>query len=133
MDTALAKPVVWVSAPAGAGKTTLVASYLDARGGAALWYRMDERDVDVTFFFSYMQKALKIHKPVESMTLPDLADKNLKNINSFSILYFERLFETLQPPCVLVFDDYQDIPDKSILHEVLSKGLSLLPEGIILK
>ncbi|KJU84412.1 transcriptional regulator [Candidatus Magnetobacterium bavaricum] len=77
-----------------------------------------------------MQKALEIHKPVKNMALPNLASKNLKNINSFSMLYFERLFEELQAPGVLVFDDYQDVPDKSILHEVLSKGLSLLPEGI---
>src|SRR5687768_5113598 len=33
--------VVWIHAPAGAGKTTLAASYLAAGGIPALWYEVD--------------------------------------------------------------------------------------------
>jgi ATP/maltotriose-dependent transcriptional regulator MalT len=31
-------PVIWVTGPAGAGKTTLIASYLDSRKFPCLWY-----------------------------------------------------------------------------------------------
>ncbi|MBF0539177.1 MAG: hypothetical protein HQL03_13090 [Nitrospirae bacterium] len=130
IDAALTKPVVWLSAPAGAGKTTLVANYLDNRKVCTLWYRIDERDIDVAFFFRYMQKALKAHNPAKDTTLPEFVSENSRNINSFAMLWFERLFEELQSPCVLVFDDYQDIANDSLLHQVLSKGLSLLPDGV---
>ena len=38
--------VIWIAAPAGSGKTTLVASYLQARRLRAVWYRIDAADAD---------------------------------------------------------------------------------------
>ena len=47
IDAALQRPVVWLSAQPGAGKTTLVASYLHARKRHGLWYQVDDGDADV--------------------------------------------------------------------------------------
>ena len=44
-------PVTWISAPAGSGKTTLVASYLADRNLKSIWYRVDEADSDIAAFF----------------------------------------------------------------------------------
>src|SRR5437867_8896111 len=38
------EPVLWVSAPPGAGKPTLASSYLVERDLAHLWYQLDARD-----------------------------------------------------------------------------------------
>lgn len=54
LDSGRKKPVVWISSPAGSGKTTLVASYLDARKLPCLWYSVDEGDGDLASFFYYM-------------------------------------------------------------------------------
>ena len=47
-------PAVWISAPAGAGKTTLASDYLRARRFPALWYQVDAGDGDIASFFYYM-------------------------------------------------------------------------------
>src|SRR5262245_37239854 len=54
LDFARKKPVTWVWAPPGAGKTTLVASYIAARKTRGLWYQLDEGDADVATFFYYL-------------------------------------------------------------------------------
>jgi ATP/maltotriose-dependent transcriptional regulator MalT len=38
------RPVLWIIAPAGAGKTVAVSSYLAARSIHPLWYSLDQHD-----------------------------------------------------------------------------------------
>src|SRR3990172_12098240 len=52
-------PVIWVSGPAGSGKTTLIANYLDAKKLSCLWYQADGGDNDIGTFFYYMSLAAK--------------------------------------------------------------------------
>ena len=59
LDQRLEGPVVWMSAPAGSGKTTLVASYLDARKLPCIWYQLDAGDADPATFFYYLGLAAK--------------------------------------------------------------------------
>ena len=59
IDRAREKPVIWIAAPAGSGKTTLVASYLDKRKIRSLWYQVDEGDANIAGFFYYMGLAAK--------------------------------------------------------------------------
>ena len=46
LDEAATRPIVWLCAAPGAGKTTLVASYLEARHRRHLWYQYDTGDAD---------------------------------------------------------------------------------------
>src|SRR5688572_6173618 len=59
LDRALTKGAVWIAAPAGAGKTTAVASYLQARRRAAVWYDVDATDTDFANVFLYLASALR--------------------------------------------------------------------------
>jgi ATP/maltotriose-dependent transcriptional regulator MalT len=47
------QPVTWITAPAGSGKTTLVASYITERKLPCLWYQVDTGDHDAATFFYY--------------------------------------------------------------------------------
>jgi len=51
LDDLLQFPVVWIAAPGGAGKTTLVASYLRAKNITSLWYQIDQGDSDIASVF----------------------------------------------------------------------------------
>src|SRR3954470_7834595 len=50
LDEAATRPIVWVSAPPGSGKSTLVASYVEARELRHVWYQADSGDADPATF-----------------------------------------------------------------------------------
>jgi hypothetical protein len=70
LDDARKRPVIWISAPPGSGKTTLVSSYIDARWLPRLWYQVDERDADVATFFYYLGLAAQRAAPRKRKPLP---------------------------------------------------------------
>ncbi len=57
------KPAICVVGPPGAGKTTLVASWLDAHGIKGIWYQVDPGDADLATFFYYLGEAAKTFHP----------------------------------------------------------------------
>ena len=129
LDHARNCPLTWVSGPAGSGKTTLITSWLDARKLPCLWYQVDARDGDIATFFYYMGLAAKKAAPKKQKPLPLLTPEYLPGLSTFTLRYFEELYSRLRPPFVIVFDNYQDAPADSPLHELLSIGLGLVPKG----
>ena len=120
---------MWICGPPGCGKTTLVSTYLEARNIPALWYRVDAGDDDLASFFYYLGVAGKRAAPRTRKPLPVLTPEYLGGIQQFTRLFFENLFARLSPSRALVFDDYQEIPTKSSLHDVIVTGVSRAPEG----
>src|SRR3954454_6344560 len=57
LDEAASRPIVWLCAPPGSGKTALVASYLETRGLRHVWYQADSGDIDPATFVHYMRIA----------------------------------------------------------------------------
>jgi ATP/maltotriose-dependent transcriptional regulator MalT/DNA-binding SARP family transcriptional activator len=130
LDTCRKYPVIWVTGPAGSGKTTLISSYLEARKLSCLWYQMDEGDSDIATFFSYMAKAVEKAAGRRQTPLPLLTPEYLQGIPTFTRRYFEKLFSRLEIPYVLVFDNYHTVPGDSNFHSMLSDGLSAVPNGM---
>ncbi len=148
-------PITYISAPAGSGKTTLTASWLDARKLSCIWYYVDEGDDDISTLFYYMGLAAKRASPKGKKPLPLLTPEYLPAINTFIRRYFEELYSRLTPPrspslskrgklppspsllkrgskggVIIVFDNYQNVHPDSQFHNVLCEGLSIIPEGI---
>ncbi len=130
LDAGCKSPVTWVTGPAGSGKTTLVASYLDSRKLPCIWYQIDAGDADIATFFYYLGLAAKKAAPRKRKPLPLLTPEYLYGIPTFTKRYFEDLYNRLKPPFVLVFDNYQDVPETSPFHEAIREGLSAAPGGI---
>lgn len=146
LDEARSGSVTWLCAPAGSGKTTLAASWLDSRKLPCLWYQVDEGDGDLATFFYYMGLAGKKAAPKHKKPLPLLTPEYLLGIPAFTRRYFEDLYNRLigrgdpmwspkkgQPrraaPTTIVLDNYQDAPGPAF-HEMTAHALEVVPEGV---
>ncbi|MBY0578020.1 MAG: hypothetical protein K2P57_03140 [Burkholderiales bacterium] len=118
--------ITWISAPAGSGKTTLAASYLDSRKRSCLWYQLDAGDADLAAFFHYLGLAGKKAAPRYRTPLPLLTPEYMPELPIFVLRYFEKLFDRLGSRFTLVFDNYQDVSNPEF-HKIISAGLSVLP------
>lgn len=126
LDRARTRPIIWIAAPPGAGKTTLVASYLHARRLRPLWYTVDERDGDLATFFHYLSLAARPLAPRKSPPLPHLTPEYLQGLSVFTRNVFEALDAQLPRSVALVLDNYQTIPADSPVHEIVALGLTHL-------
>lgn len=126
LDRGRDRPLTWVQAPPGSGKTSLVAGYIRARRLRCLWYQVDESDADLASFFHYLGEAA----PRRKHPLPALIPDHLPLLPAFARPFFRGLFDRLRPPIVLVFDSYHRIPHESPLHEVVAEALAEIPRGI---
>jgi LuxR family maltose regulon positive regulatory protein len=63
LDESARAPVTVVSAPAGAGKTALVASWIDESPGPAAWMSLDETDCDAVHFWTSLIAAMERLRP----------------------------------------------------------------------
>lgn len=122
--------VTWVNGPAGSGKTTLIASWIEARQLPCLWYQMDGGDADLATFFYYLGLAAKKAAPRFRKPLHLLTPEYMMDVPTFSRRYFEDLCVRVKTPFLIIFDNYQEVPPDSLLHAVLASGVAAIPEGV---
>jgi ATP/maltotriose-dependent transcriptional regulator MalT len=130
LESALQSPVIWVTGPAGSGKTTLVSDFVRSRKKSCLWYQVDERDEEPATFFYYMALAAKKASPKSKKKLPEFSPEYLSGLMAFTINFFEKVFEKLKKGSLLVFDNYQMLHEDAQLHSLMQKGLSIIPQSM---
>jgi len=131
LDTDLRRGrIVWIAAPAGAGKTTLAAGYAAARHLKHLWFQFDARDADPATFFYYLREAVARLTPRARRVLPLLTPEYAFGLGTYARNFFEQLAALLKPPGLLIFDNYHELPEETPLHALLAEGLAALPETL---
>jgi ATP/maltotriose-dependent transcriptional regulator MalT/DNA-binding SARP family transcriptional activator len=108
LDASRGAAMVWISAPPGAGKTSLVASYLRARGMPTLWLQMDAADADPATFFHYLGMAAR-GLSSQVGPLPVFTPDDVERRDAFARRHFRELFDRLPAHTVLVFDNAQEV------------------------
>jgi LuxR family maltose regulon positive regulatory protein len=124
------RPIVWINAPPGMGKTTLVASYLRARKLKPFWYQVDGGDADPATFFHYLQLAAQKAAPRYRKPLPHLTPEYLPALPVFTRRFFEHLYSRLKSPTVVVFDNYQDLPATAPLQDLMHLACTVISDGL---
>src|SRR5262245_20491038 len=125
IDQARERPLVWVSGPPGAGKSTLVASYVDAHKGRNAWYHLDPGDDDIGTFFYYLTQSVPTGGK-NAPQLPQFTAEQRANLAGYSRQFFRQFFAR---PTLLVLDNYHELAEGSAVHEVLDAAVAEVPEG----
>ncbi|MCM8614290.1 BTAD domain-containing putative transcriptional regulator [Accumulibacter sp.] len=127
IDDGLQGTAVWIAGCAGAGKTTLVGSYLDSRRQPAFWYRVDGSDRDVAGCCRLLRQATAgSTSPAASSILPldALAGSDLR---AFFRHYFADLYSSLSGPVTLVFDNTQEALSAATFRALLVAAIGEAP------
>jgi len=126
LDGLVSRTVVWISAPPGFGKTTLAASYLEARNYRWAWYQVDPDDDDGETFFHYVAHAVrKLRRDGDE--LPAYGPEHRDNLAAFSRRFFRTLFASADGPIALVLDNLHELDAESPLLQILEAGLPQVP------
>jgi DNA-binding SARP family transcriptional activator len=128
LDGTPGRTVAWISGPPGAGKTTLAASYVEARRYRCLWYQLDADDADVATFFHYLGYAARKLDPGAPAGLAGAAAAQGVDPASLARGFFRRLFAGVRGPFALVLDNLHAVPPESALHAALEAGLGQVPK-----
>jgi ATP/maltotriose-dependent transcriptional regulator MalT len=129
LDELREHPVVWVTGAPGTGKSALVASWLEARQLASVWYHIDPGDADPATFFHYLGLAAPA-RGRDAQPLLRYAEEYRRDLPGFTRRWFRELFARLAPGSVLVFDDFHDAPTGHSQRAAVAAGLEEIPAGI---
>ncbi|HLO15260.1 MAG TPA: BTAD domain-containing putative transcriptional regulator, partial [Anaerolineales bacterium] len=129
LDEVRKKPLTIISAPAGFGKTTLLAEWIAQTSLPVAWLSLDNGDNDPYRFLSYLIAALEsIQEGVG--TEAQLIMQSPQPVPPHIILAcLINDLEKVARPCVLILDDYQFITERTV-HETLAYLLNHLPANL---
>ncbi|MEM6297011.1 MAG: LuxR C-terminal-related transcriptional regulator [Myxococcota bacterium] len=129
LERGLSGPLTLLSAPAGSGKTTLVATWLRASKQSAAWLSLDDRDNDLGRFLRYFIAAIArqhagfaadLLVDPKAFQLDDPFDLATDLVNEIAVLGEE---------LVVVLDDVH-VLDATAVHDVLTFVVEACPPNL---
>lgn len=117
LDT-LGGRAAWLVAPAGYGKSSLAASYVQARARPCVWLRAGAADAEPAGFFANLTQA-------SGASLPVLQREQLAGgLAAFARRYFQALWAALPATTVLVIDEVEAVA--GALQQMLAEAVASL-------
>ncbi len=132
LDRGREQPLTLVVAPAGYGKTSQVAAWLEASDWPSTWLSLDEQDSDLNLFLCYIIAAIQ-------SIFPDACRETAALVETAAELPIQVLSRTLVNELVqikkdflLVLDDYHLVHEMAVhdlMTEILRHPPRALPSG----
>jgi len=125
-----------VVAPAGYGKTTLLAQWAERNGQAFAWVSVDEKDNDPKILLTYVAEALDAVEPVGRRVFDALASP-ASSVPGSVVPRLGHAFASMTSPVALVVDDVHLLHDTecraalSVLAEHVPPGRGWYWRGVI--
>jgi LuxR family maltose regulon positive regulatory protein len=122
--------LVLVSAPAGSGKSTLVATWSAGRRGAAAWLQAEASDSDPARFWSHVVAAVGRACPIAAGDLQQVV-VGARGDDLAVVPALVNALEEVALPLVVVVDDYHLIDDETV-HRGVARLVDLCPPEVTL-
>src|SRR5271157_6284289 len=128
------RPVVRVVAPAGYGKTTLLAQWAERNGQAFAWVSLDERDNDPKVLLTYVAEALDAVEPISKQVFDALASPG-SSVPGSVVPRLGAALASMTAPVALVLDDVHVLHDQEcraampVLADHVPSGSQLVLAG----
>lgn len=129
LQRGLEQKVSLITAPAGFGKTTLLAEWLGMSGRAVGWLSLDTSDSEPSLFWAYFIKTLRrCHPTVGLQALSVLQSGHTRDSHAVVRLLINDIHAT-DADFVVVLDDYHLI-DSEEIHQALAFLIDHQPPGL---
>ena len=128
------RPVVSVVAPAGYGKTTLLAQWAERNGQEFAWVSVDNADNDPKVLLSYVAEALDAVEPIGGRVFDALASPG-SSVPGSVVPRLGSAFSSMTTPVALVLDDVHVLRNRecrsalSVLADHVPPGSQLALAG----
>ncbi|HEX8503197.1 MAG TPA: BTAD domain-containing putative transcriptional regulator [Pyrinomonadaceae bacterium] len=134
LEQNLAHAVTLVTAPAGSGKTTLVADFIRTGGHPFVWYQLDQADSDPLVFLGYVTHGIRRIVPGfgdATMSYMQEASKELAQAPERAVdVLLNEVLDHAEQQFILVLDDYHHLGGETPVHKVVDRLLAYLPDLI---
>ena len=134
LDDARAHPIVFIAGPPGAGKSTLVASYVESRRAHGLWFQADIGDSDPATFFHYVGVAATTlggaRGARKAAALPRWNPGYAGDLAAFTRRFMREFYALFPPGSIFVVDNFHEAAGAPEWRAAFSDALSELPAGV---
>jgi LuxR family maltose regulon positive regulatory protein len=120
-------PVISVVAPAGYGKTSLLAQWAERKGRRAGWVSVDRHDNDPAVLLTYIAVALDRVEPLDTQVLQTVAAPGV-SVTASVLPRFAAALSAMTQPVALVLDHVEVLANVQSLDAVAEIALQL-PAG----
>jgi len=120
-----------LKAPAGYGKTSLLADFVQHVQVAACWYTVEEADADLRTFLEYLLAAVQRRFPGFGTQVEALLEASTDPDKDIPVLMsaFANALQALDDVVLLILDDYHTIPAASTVQAATYSLLLYLPDN----